>query len=338
MASSRWETPLAKIVKSRIRRERLLTFHEFMTMALYHPLHGFYSRGPRIGQNDGPFHTNANFPAFAFSLAQCLIQAQERLGEPMRVVELGAGTGQLAERLLSWLPPVLHNYVIVEPSEGLRAQQILRGLHVVSTLSELPAAPTVVFGNEVLDALPFHRVMGDGHGSILELFVAVDGKGEFVELPEHPSTPFLAQHLSGMGVTLGRGQVAEVNLDLAVLLGEVARVVSKGYVFFIDYGEDAQTLYGYTRRNGTLRCFKNQREVFDPFDCVGEQDLTADVNWTALEQSLEATNFVKVGLVAQGIWLKNLGIDRYPEVCPDAVNAVEEITCLTKRLTTWQYL
>ncbi|NKB82056.1 MAG: hypothetical protein GKS05_09250 [Nitrospirales bacterium] len=324
------ETPLARILKSLIQHDGPMTFRDFMQAALYHPVYGFYTQGPRIGTADGAFHTNANFQPFAFSLAQWMIQAQHLLGESLRIIELGAGTGQLAERILSWLPEILHNYVIVEPSEGLRTQQTRRGLHVVSDLSALSHAPTLVFANEVLDALPFHRVMGDGKGGIQELFVGLDHNGEFVERFDQPSTPQLHQHLASMAMTLGRGQLAEINLDVSTFMQDVTQVMSKGYLLFIDYGAHAHVLYGHERRNGTLRCFKEQREVFDPFDYVGEQDLTADVNWTAVEQAADKNDLVKVGLVSQGTWLQKIGIAHYAEHVPQDTNALAEITCLTK--------
>ena len=324
------KTPLAKILKSRIQQEGPITFRDFMHAALYHPTYGFYTRGPRIGTADGTFHTNANFQPFAFSLAQWITLTQRLLGEPLQIIELGGGTGQLAERILSWTPDIHSQYVIVEPNTGLRVQQEKRGLCVVSDLSELPPLPTLVFGNEILDALPFHRVIGNGNGEVDELFVGLDQNGEFIDHIDCPSTALLGQHFSSMDITLGRGQLAEVNLDIPPFMQKVTQVVSTGYALFIDYGEPAHVLHSHERRNGTLRCFKEQREVFDPFDCVGEQDLTADVNWTVVEQAAEKGNLVKVGRTSQGTWLKNLGIDRYMEQVPQDTNALQEITCLTK--------
>ena len=324
----RLETELAKKIKARIRQEGPINFREFMDLALYDPVDGFYTKGPVIGTFKGTFNTNAMFPAFAFALARAIQQAEGLLEESLRILEFGGGTGELASHLRSFLPTP-HEYVIVEISPGFRAQQLRRGFQSVESADQLPPAPTFAFGNEILDALPVHRVMGTPSGDLLEMFVSIDQNGELIEEPNHPSTPLLVERLRSQGIILGRGQIAEICLDLEGFVNQVARSLSKGYVVFIDYGEEASILYSHSQRNGTLRSFRSQQAVFDPFEAVGDQDLTADVDFTALRKAGEKAGLQSTGLLRQGTWLRNLGIQAYTEQVQDSQIADLEIFFLT---------
>jgi len=247
-----------------------------MEQALFHPELGFYSRGPAIGSQDGTFNTSAMFPAFAFSLARAVEQADAKLGETLRIVEFGAGTGELGARILSYLS-CPHEYVVVETSPGLRQKQEALGLRVVDCVEALAPGPSFVFANEVIDALPVHRVMGDGRGNLLEMYVRVDQNGCFAEEFGEPSTPKLLSRLVSEGVLLGRGHLAEVCLGIDSFIQRAVSIMSQGYLVIIDYGDEASALYHYTRKNGSLRCYYQQQQAHDPFDHIGDQDLTADV-------------------------------------------------------------
>ena len=192
------ETELAKKIKGQIRKDGPITFRDFMALALYDPEHGFYTKGPGIGSSTGTFNTNAMFPAFAFALARAIQQVERFVKEPLRILELGGGTGELASHLRSFLSTP-HEYVIVDVSPSFRDQQTRRGFQVVESVDRLTPAPTFAFGNEVLDALPVHRVMGTGGGELLEFFVGIDKDGEFNEEPDIPSTPLLADRLRSGG-------------------------------------------------------------------------------------------------------------------------------------------
>jgi len=322
------ETVLAKKIKDKIRQQGPMNFRDFMALALYDPEHGFYTKGPGIGTRTGTFNTNAMFPAFAFALARAIQQAEGLVEESLRILELGGGTGELASNLRSFLPTP-HEYVIVDISPSFRAQQSRRGFQTAASVDRLSSAPTFAFGNEVLDALPVHRVMGTGASELLELFVGIDRNGEFHEEPDLPSTPLLAERLRSEGTILGRGQIAEICLDLEEFLQKIALVFSKGYLVFIDYGMEASRLYSHSHRNGTLRSFRSQQGVFNPFESVGDQDLTADVDFTALKKAAQKAGLQATGILEQGTWLKNLGIHVYSELVKDSRLANQELFFLT---------
>ncbi len=307
---SRIDTPLGSIIKDYILAHGPITFREFMKQALFHPELGFYSKGPDIGSSGGTFNTSAMFPAFGFSLARAVEQAEAMAGESLRIVEFGAGTGELGARILSFLS-CPHEYVVVESSPGLRQKQEALGLKVIEGVEALSRAPSFVFGNEVIDALPVHRVMGDGQGNLLEMYVGIDQRGCFTEEFGEPSTPRLSSRLSSVGVTLGRGHVAEVCLDIDPFIHKAASIISKGYLVIIDYGEEASSLYHYRRRNGSLRCYYQQGQVHDPLGHIGDQDITTDVDFTALEAAAYSAGLGPAQRMWQGPWLENLGIQQF---------------------------
>lgn len=323
----RHETSLARALRERILTYGPITFHEFMTVALYDPVHGFYTKGPSIGTPKGTFNTNAMFKAFAFALARAVEQTEDLLGRPLRIVELGGGTGELGTNIQTLLSRP-HDYIVVETSGGLRSVQRTRGLRVVAPEDEIDPCPSFVFGNEVLDALPVHRVMNDSHGNLLEMYVALDGDEQFTETFLEPSTPALMQRLENEGVRLGRGQLAEICLEFDRFLEQVAAVFSDGYLFFIDYGDRATRLYHHSKRNGTLRTFYGQARTYDVFDRVGDQDITADVDYTAVIDSATRIGLDHVGVQSQTDWLKEIGIADYVQISGDPGNAEQEIVQL----------
>ena len=324
----RTETELSRLLKHAIRAEGAMSFREFMQQALCHPEFGFYTRGPDIGSLSGPFQTNAKYGPFAFCLAGAIEQADALIGEPLRIVEFGGGTGELGNRVGSFLHRP-HEYVVVEPSPGLRNKQRAIGLRTVAHPSELSPCPSFLLANEVLDAFPVHRVMGDGRGGIQEMYVDVDGHGEFVERFDVPSTPLLRARLESEGIVLGRGQIGDVHLGIDAFMADARSVLSVGYFLVIDYGMTAPDLYHYSRRNGSLRCYYRQRQVYDPLDLVGEQDLTADLDFTAVERAAADAGFEPVGRQWQGTWLKAVGIDLYREQVGSSDDSERDIETLT---------
>ncbi len=334
------ETELCRILKTSIRTEGPLPFREFMQQALFHPEFGFYTKGPHIGSPRGTFNTNAMYRPFAFCLARAIERAEALVGESLRIVEFGGGTGELASRMGSFFQ-CPHEYVVVETSPGLRKKQQALGLHAVPHPSELNPRPSFLLANEVLDAFPVHRVMGDGRGGIQEMYVGLDGNGELVECFDAPSTPLLAARLDAEGIRLGRGQIGDINLELDSFMRDARSVLSVGYFVVIDYGMMASELYHYSRRNGSLRCYYQQQQVYNAFDWVGEQDLTTDLDFTAVERAATHAGFALAGRRWQGVWLQALGIDQYQEhgVSPyDSARDIEKLTSPAQLGSTFEVL
>ncbi len=308
---------LVAIIRAEIAASGPMTFARFMDLALYHPEHGYYA-GNRGPGRDADFLTAPEaHPIFGWSIATQVEEVWERLGRPapFTVREYGSGTGSLAAGLVdglarrrSPLRPLLR-YRAVERG-GARLAQLRDRLASVGgedVLEPETGDPItgVVIANEVLDALPVHRVVGRPGGGIDERFVTVGDDGAFAALTG-PATPGLAERLASEGVALQPGQDAEVCLTLDGWIAEASAGLDRGLLLLVDYGHPAAALYAPTR-GSLLRAYLRHRVHADPFVNVGRQDLTAHVDLTAVERAGAAAGLDHLGTTRQGAFLAGLG-------------------------------
>ncbi|GAB4133200.1 MAG: SAM-dependent methyltransferase [Cyanobacteria bacterium J069] len=337
--------------------QRRIPFAEFMAIALYDPDHGYYTTpSPAIGAA-GDFYTSPHLGAdFGELLAEQLAELWALLGypQPLTLVEMGAGQGILAADLLRYLYRQHYDcfeaveYVIVEISAAMRAEQQQR-LKPLADSGQVrwcgwdDIAPNSItgcfFSNELVDALPVHQV-AIAQGQLQEIYVTLaasptsDGLGaRFAEVLGELSTPALAEYFQLVGVDLPSdrypdGYRTEVNLAALDWMQTVADRLHRGYVITIDYGYPAHRYYNPTRTTGTLQCYYQHAHHSDPYRHIGRQDLTAHVDFTALERQGEQCGLDTLGFVPQGLFLMALGLgDRlaalsYPEPGAD-VNLTE---------------
>jgi SAM-dependent MidA family methyltransferase len=163
-----------------------------------------------------------------------------------------------------------------------------------------------VLANEVLDALPVHRVVVRD-GGLKELCVGLDGM-RFVEVETPPTSAELGDRLAGEGVVLDEGQVAEICLELDPWIANAAAGLERGLLLLIDYGHEATELYGPRRRAGSLMAYTHHQAHDDPLINVGRQDLTAHVDVTAVERAAARAGLTRVGVTTQAEFLVGLGI------------------------------
>jgi SAM-dependent MidA family methyltransferase len=296
------QLPLAERLRTRIVRDGALTFHDWMAAALYDDCEGYYRRADlaRWGRA-GDYRTSPErSPLFAATFARYFAALHETLGSPARFMlhEAGAGAGDFAVIVLETLahdhPRVfgVTRYVIDEIGEASRARIAARLAPFADRVefrslneSDAPPCEGVVFSNELIDALPVHRVRVMG-GRLRELCVGLDGAGKFSWVEREPSTPRLAEHFARLGVSLSEGQCAEVNLEADDWIASCASRLARGYVVTVDYGATARGLYDKALRpEGTLRAFRAHRFCEDLLASPGEQDITSSVNWTQLERA-----------------------------------------------------
>jgi SAM-dependent MidA family methyltransferase len=261
---------------------------------------------------------------------------------PRRVIELGPGSGALAAAVLAALadepgiddPP--WEYHLVEVSPRLREVQRRRlaSLHVETaararwtdpdSLAADPAAG-VVLANEFFDALPVHRARVIGH-VLREVRVGWSEASGFFEEDGQAAPEDLAAYLERYGVPLVEGQTAEISLDTLRWVDRIAAMIPVGYVVVVDYGHYADRLYAAERAHGTLQAYHEHRAGGDPLGRIGEQDLTAHVNFTALARRAGEAGFDYAPLRTQTQFLLALGIlDFLAETTASASTPLERI-------------
>ena len=311
--------PLSAVLASRIHTDGPIPFAEFMRECLYHPEHGYYSRlGTR---RRGDYYTSVDVHAiFGRLIARQLAEMWELLGSPrpFLVVESGAGVGRLAANILNFAARELPEfyaateYIAVERSAGRRAEHAAAlASHAaagrISSAAEIPAKISVgcIFSNELLDALPTHRVVME-RGQLREGYVGLEN-GKFIEVLRDPSTPDIEQYFREQGIALPEGQQAEACLDACRWIETTGRAIAQGFVMTIDYGHEADALYDERHNRGTLLAYRDHRVTENVLDAPGEQDLTSHVNFTALQVWGRRAGLERTGLVTQSQFLVALG-------------------------------
>ena len=271
-------------IRDEIRRDGPMPFVRYMDLALYDPAGGYY-RGPeaRPGRAGDFITAPEAHPIFGRAVARVLDETWRRLGEPARFVvrEHGAGDGTLALAILDGLRREGSGLERASRTSRSRSSRAARGDRLATgdagwadilTGPAAVAEPIVgaVLGNEVLDALPVHRVRRR-EDALVELAVGLDGE-QLVEVEIEPTTPALGERLVSEGVELVDGQTAEICLALDRWVGDAAAGLARGLLLLIDYGAIATELYDpVRRRDGTLRAYLRHRVHDDPYRHVGRQ-------------------------------------------------------------------
>lgn len=287
---------LTERLAQRIRLEGPMPFNQWMEVALYDEI-GYYNRSDlRRWGRKGDYRTSPeSSELFAATFARYFARLFDELGQPSQwtIVECGAGDGSFAETVLETLQtdyPHTYRatlYCIDEVSEDATARIKKRvepfEQHVeFSSLDSLPAlSPAIVFSNELLDAFPVHRLT-KRNGKLLELYVTLTSDGRFEWSAGPLSTNRLLEFCVNNLLEIGEGQVIEVSLETTDWLATVASKLKRGYLVTVDYGEEAATLYGPQRPNGTLRAYSRHSFV-EVLENPGEHDITSSVNWTQVK-------------------------------------------------------
>jgi len=314
-------TILEQRLIERIKRDGAITFRDFMHTALYDPEFGYYNTERlKIGP-DGDYYTSSNVhPAFGAVLAKSFVELG--LDHFPTIVEIGAGTGQLAFDVMSTIqlenPSLFERltYIIVESSAQMRERQrnklsCFDALVLWIDLAGLEQAPIegITFSNEFIDALPVHCVRRK-LGNIEELYVATpdDAQTGLILSWGSPSTNKLSDYLERMPVSLVKDQIVEVNLEAVDWIARVSRAMKAGFLMTIDYGDLVWDLWSPQRTQGTLRSFYMHRLIDSPLERIGEQDITASVNFTALIEYGRDHGFELVSLERQTAFLTRMGL------------------------------
>jgi SAM-dependent MidA family methyltransferase len=309
-------TPLAEFLARQILKGGPITFADYMAACLYHPQFGYYT-GPASGGRNDYFTSPSVQPIFGRLLASQFHEMWRLLDSPtdFLLVEAGAGAGMLASQILDYAAvrfPKFYQalqYVAVEISEPRRQlaagrlQMHIAG-HRARLHSEMPLEIPMgcIFSNELLDALPVHSIERR-NGVLEDILVTCDAQGNLAKTAGGIFAPAINDYLATQNVILAKGQRAEAGLAAADWIAEAGSRLRRGFVLTIDYGYEAAELYGQRHRSGTLLAYRNHRIEENPFVAPGEQDLTAHVNFTALDLWGRRAALERMGLVFQSSFL-----------------------------------
>ena len=270
-----------------------ITFARFMELALYHPQYGYYTSATRsesapyqseVGRavsarrprigRQGDYFTSVSVGPL---LGRILARQFQQWGVA-DVVEFGGHRGQLRQDVLTAAPAL--NYQIMEV--GTPVPAVING---------------AVCSNEFLDALPVHRLCGDQ-----EVYVT----GDFTETLGPLSDPRLPR--------LPAGYRSEVNLRALDWLTDIARRLTRGLILTIDYGFERAEYFAPHHAAGHLQCYYRHTKSGNPYDHIGEQDITAHVDFSALIEHGQSLGLEPVVFTDQARYLLQVGEAEIAEI------------------------
>ncbi len=334
-----------------IKEKGEICFDEYMQMALYDPEVGYYSQQDNIFGKDGDFTT---VPETSVHLAFCLAHACAKLiydDRQRTILEIGAGSGKFACDILKYLNTwsmLPSCYYIYEPSETLRAKQhellakeLPDYIEQIEWLAELPDnnesgefETVIIIANEVLDALPV-KCFEVGSQKTHERCVTLEHDGALSWCLRDPSEALDAA-LDFITVMLdeplAEGYQSEINLNLEPSIAEWANCCQQCVMFLIDYGQPRHEYYHPQRNMGTLRSYFKHQVSEDVFTNPGIQDITADVDFSAVAKS---ASYLQLGVLAFSSQRNFMLANNLLDWQPSAENEVERLAQIAqlKQLT-----
>jgi SAM-dependent MidA family methyltransferase len=312
--------PLRKKIEQEIRERGPIPFSRYMELCLYDPEHGYYLRNAEQFGKAGDFYTSSDVhKVFGRLLARQFDEMWRALGSPEKIelIELGPGRGLFAQDVLDCsekkFPDFFRalRYILIESSSALRQRlETILGRHVESRKAEITvvypqhefsvgSSPTTVFANEFFDALPVEVLSANGS-------LRIDARdGRFIETWAPPS-PEEFEFLDRYSIHPEPHERVEVSLAAQSYMNQIAAKLQRGFLIAIDYGYTREEqLAG--RHRGTLKAVRQHSISAHPYEAPGEQDITADVNFTALAATAEKHGMKAHKLVTQSQFLMGIG-------------------------------
>jgi len=307
------KSDLTQIIASEIQEKGPIPFSRYMELCLYHPSLGYYQRQEPATGTAGDFYTAPHVHAlFGRTIGAWIQKTASRAGlEKITILELGPGNGQLSRDILDhWgkgQPEI--SMILVEEAgprqRDLEARFADDPVRVMGPLEldDLEPFDGVVLANEFFDALPL-RIYTRKEHLIMEVFVdhSDNGIGE-VLLPTEVEGP-IGEVLND----LPEGFRTEASDLWQPWLERISRVLDRGKLLILDYGESTEGLIVPWRGAGSLRCYRSHQVDNDPYDSPGEKDITAHVNFSLLRHFAEETGFKLQSFTSQSSFLIKGGI------------------------------
>jgi SAM-dependent MidA family methyltransferase len=305
---------LREKIGQEIRAHGPIPLSRYMELCLYDPELGYYARNAAQFGKAGDFYTSSDVHAvFGRLMARQFEEMWRVLGSPEQIAiqELGPGRGLFAQDVMDWsekkFPEFFRalQYVLTEQSPALRERiettlnrRFESGKAGFSSPDDQTATDVIIFANEFFDALPVEIVSTDGS-------LRIDVRdGRFIE-SWAPASREELEFLDRYSVHPEPGERVEVALQAQVYMSKAASL-ERGFIVAIDYGYTREEqLAG--RHRGTLKAIRQHSVSANPYEAPGEQDITADVNFTALAAAAEQRGMHVYKLITQSQFLMGIG-------------------------------
>lgn len=326
---------LEKIISDEIDKKEFLYFDDYMNLALYAPIYGYYSSNKYKFGNKGDFITA---PELTSIFAKCFSNSFQSVIESFHfnhtnydILEIGAGSGKFASDVLQSLKEkgiLPKAYYILELSadlKNLQKETILNHtpelMDRICWLDKLPQEKIqgIIFANEVLDAMAVCQFIKEDD-RIFELGITknerdkndknLDKSFKYIQITPREKVLEKVVELEKNIGKLPNGYRSEINLFEKPWLESLSSCLNHGMVYLVDYGYEEAEFYREDRINGTLQCYFKHHVHDNPLIYAGIQDITAHVNFTSVANNAVKAGFELEGYSNQSYFLAATGIDQ----------------------------
>ncbi len=317
---------LKTAILTKIKEKGVISFQAYMQMALYQSGLGYYPAGCAKFGESGDFVTA---PEISPLFGQCVANAMSDYLKSLpnaSILEFGPGSGELcvqAMKQLESLSALPEKYFLLEISPSLKARQkalvekeIPHLAERLEWLQSLPKKPFsgVVLANEVIDALAINRFKVVNQQAVEIGVTTIENEFAFVEYRQALNEATAEAQKLIDTYQLPNGYEFEMQPELACWLNTLYDRLEQGFALLIDYGENERELFRRNNHQGTLRCFYQHHLVEDPFRYPGLQDITSDVNFTAVAEAAVNAGFRVSGYTSQALFLLSTGLEHLVDV------------------------
>ena len=309
----------------------------FINKSLYEKNKGYYQKKIEFGRK-GDFITSPGISKlFSEMIAIWIVSFWESLNRPDKInlVELGAGNGELLEVLIKTLNKLeavkdKFKFCIFEKSESLKKLQkkkFFKNVKWINNLSELKNFPTIFVANEFFDALPIKQFIKINN-EWYENFVLLNKSGKFF-LKKKKVTKKKKEKIFNQGIDENQNFI-EFSPIMVKYLKSICKKIksSTGGILLIDYGTSNKKMYD------SLQGIKNHKKV-NIFDDYQNIDITHHINFNFIKQIVNLNGLKVGGIINQGSFLKNMGIDLRAEMISKKMSFLKKTDLYTRirRLT-----
>ena len=306
-----------KTLISEIHKNGPLTFAEFMNIALYDNENGYYTSGRAEIGKKGDFYTSPHVhSAFGEVIANFIIKAEKYLSSSdLTVIEIGSGKGYLAYDILNHINsalkhPVNLNYIIIEKHNNKFIKELERFADKINIYNDISMLDKnisgIVISNELFDSLPFHKIIYKDQ-NLHENYIDFTN-GNFKEITDEISDQLITKYLERYNLNFSDSKQMEVCLRAGSYLKEISGLLREGFILTIDYGSLSDELFSIEKPEGTYRCFHKHSVNTDILSNIGNQDITADVDFSNLIQAGNKYGLDKIKYTTQAQFLVDWGI------------------------------
>ena len=326
----RQQGDLGELLRDMIQRDGPLSVERYMALCLGHPELGYYMSGDPFGRA-GDFITAPEVSQMFGELIGIWCAAGWQMMDApaeWNLIELGPGRGTLMSDLIraaSVMPgwrEGMHVH-LVEMSPGLRkVQEETLKHHDVTIdwhdrLEDVPARSSLIIANEFFDALPVVQIQNE-KDTWHERQVGLDQEGQFC-IGLSP-TPIPDAQVPDWARAGGDGDIAELAPQRLRIAEEISRRLTEhnGAALIVDYG------HAKSATGDTLQAVYKHKYV-DVLSRPGQADLTAHVDFEALQSLFEESDLKTYGPVTQAEFLLKMGLREREDMLRKRADARQRI-------------